>query len=132
MRSCEFLKALRPGRTIMIRLGGVRFHTQNFVPIYHNNLDLLKTACYVWVLFEDQKNREKYEAQTQQRTADNLLCPVIRFRCAVKWVWRFVKNFDDEKSICSICFKGHRSKFITQEFVLSLLRKPCKDYGGQS
>ena len=77
----------------MIQLGGIRLYTRDLAQIYHNDQNLLRDAFYVWVLFEDQKNREKCEAQTQHRTNGSLLYPVFRFGQAVQWARSFGKDF---------------------------------------
>ena len=62
MRSCEFSDVPEKGRTVNIRLGGIRFYSSDFVLIPHHHPRLLELAAFVWVLLEDQKNRLKYDA----------------------------------------------------------------------
>ena len=76
MRSCEFAKPAKKGKTKVIRLGGVKFLTKNYQVINHNDPGLLRRAAFVWVLFEAQRNSEKCKARTQERSGDTKLCPV--------------------------------------------------------
>ena len=84
MRSCEFAEVLSAGKTMMIRLGGIRFYLNDYQLIPHHHPDLLELAAFVWVLFEDQKNRLKCNTRTQMKTHNPLLCPVIRLDRAVQ------------------------------------------------
>ena len=131
MRSCEFTKVTVPGKTITIRLGGVKFYTTERREIPHEHPRLIELAEYVWILFEDQKNREKCESRTQRRTNDLLLCPVLRFGRAVQRVKGFVKNANKDTPLCAINCPGRRAKFITQNETLLLIRKTCRDHGGK-
>ena len=69
MRSCEYTMSSRITKTITIRLGGIRFYTYDREPVPLNHPRLLQ-AHFVWVCFEDQKNRDKKETRTQERTKD--------------------------------------------------------------
>jgi len=130
MRSCEFSSVREVGRTVMIRLGGIRFFSQDFHPIPHDHPDLLELAMYVLVLFEDQKNRLKHDSRTQKKTGDPRLCPVLRFGRAVQRVRRFVVGFDEHTPLCSFHKRRRSNKFITQDFCLKFIRKICRTYGG--
>ena len=59
MRSCEICKTSVPGRTVMVRLGGVNFFDEFPNQIHDDNPNLLEVSLYVRILFEDQKNRIK-------------------------------------------------------------------------
>ena len=56
MRSCEFSKVSVAGKTINIRLGGVKFFTNNYVEVPPDHPHLVELSTFVWILFEDQKN----------------------------------------------------------------------------
>ena len=86
MRSCEFVKTPGQTKTVLIRLGGVKFFTKDGREIPHDHPDLLIIAHYVWILFEDQKNRDKFDTRTQERTNDIQLNPVQRWARAVQRV----------------------------------------------
>ena len=78
MCSCEFAKVPLAGRTVYICLGGIGYYLNDFQLIPHHHPDLLELAAFVWVLFEDQKNRLKCNTHTQMKTHNPLLCPVLR------------------------------------------------------
>ena len=114
----------------MIRLGGIRFYSYDFQVIPQDHPDLIELAAFVWVLFEDQKNRLKRDSRTQRKTQDPLLCPVIRIGRAVQRVRRFVKGFDENTPLCSFHKRGRSNKFITQDYCLKFIRKICRTHGG--
>ena len=130
MRPCEFSRVPTVGKTINIRLGGIRFYTQDCQVIPHHHPQLLELAFFVWILFEDQKNRLKCDSRTQMKTKDPELCPVRSTGRAVQRVIRFVKNYNDDTPLCTFHKRGRRAKFITQEYSLQFLRKICNTYGG--
>ena len=86
MRSCKFAEVPSAGRAVMIRTGGIRFYSNDYQLIPHHHPDLIELAAFVWVLFEDQKNRLKCDTRTQMKSHDPLLCPVIRLGRAVQRV----------------------------------------------
>merc|ERR1711949_66394 len=86
MRSCEFAKAKKKGRTKMIRLGGIKFYSKDHEEIPHDDPKLMTKAVYVWVLFEAQKNLLKWESRTQMRSGDSVLCPVYPLVRAIQRV----------------------------------------------
>ena len=130
VRSCEFSSVPEVGRTVMIRLGGIRFYSYDFQVIPQDHPDLIELAAFVWVLFEDQKNQFKGDSRTQRKTQDPLLCPVIRIGRAVQRVRRFVKGFDENTPLCSFNKRGRSNKFITQDYCLKFIRKICRTHGG--
>lgn len=130
MRSCKISKTPTPGKTKMITLSGVKFFTANKTKVDHQDPHLIEKSTYVWILFEDQKNRDKFDTRTQNKTNDPLLCPVLWFGRAVQRVYRFLPSIDDLTPLCSINFR--RSKFVTQTQTCDLLRKTCEDWGGES
>ena len=58
MRSCEYTIPKTLGRTITIRLGGVKFFNNQRKEINHNNPHLFQIAIHVRLLFEDKKMEE--------------------------------------------------------------------------
>ena len=132
MRSCEFAKPAKKGKTKAIRLGGVKFFTKNYQVVDHDDPNLLRRAAFVWILFEEQKNAEKCEARTQERSVDTKLCPVRSFAQAVQRVRKFVPGADGNTPICSIrCRPVYKSNFITNTYTLKLLREKCALGGGR-
>ena len=132
MRSCEFAKPAKKGKTKAIRLGGVKFFTKNYQAVGHDNPNLLRRAAFVWVLFEEQKNAEKCKARTQERLGDAKLCPVQSFAWAVQRVRKFVPSANENTPLCSIrCRPAYKSNFITNTYTLKLLREKCALGGGR-
>ena len=126
MRSCEFSKATKGGKTKMIRLGGVKFLTKNYKVIPHSDPDLPQIAAFVWVLFEEQKNAEKCKARNQSLLEERKLYPVRCLVQAVQRVLKFVPRADKDTPLCSICSKpDHKSKFITNFYTLRLVCNRC-------
>ena len=130
MRSCEYCNVPSEGKTVNIRLGGIRFYSQDCNLIPHNHPQLLDHAAFVWIMFEDQKNREKYDARTQMKTGDPRLCPVLCLGRAVQRVLKFVKGWDDNTLLCTFHKIRRRARFITQDFCKKFLRKICRTNGG--
>ena len=117
MRSCEFLDVPEQGRTVNIRLGGIRFYSKEFELIpHHHHPHLIELSAFVWVLFEDQKNRLKCDSRTQAKTNDPLLCPVLRLGRAVQRVRKFVVNHNADTPLCTFHKKKRRARFINQDY----------------
>ena len=76
MRSCEFTRTPRPGRTKTITLGGLTFRDRDNNVIDHGSQKLHR-AARVTVTFEDQKNGTKQDRRTHERTNDPVMCPVL-------------------------------------------------------
>ena len=131
MRSCEFTMVAKITKTIAIRLGGIRFYTKERKLVPHNHPQLLQ-AHYVWICFKDQKNRDKIETRTQERSGDPSVCPVVRWGRVVQRVIRYVRGADKNTPLCAIDVKKSRSKFISQDFTLKFMRDVCRFYGGRS
>ena len=132
MRSCEICKTSVPGRTVMVRLGGVTFFDKVRVEIHQDNPNLLELSFHVRVLFEDQKNRMKMDTRSQKKTGDPVLCPVLRLGRAVKRVRKFVGNANDETPLCAINCRRGKARFITQRKSLIFIRKVCFIFGGKT
>ena len=131
MLSCEFTKPSRAGTTKPIRLGGIRFFDKGNVQVPHEDPDLLRKSKWVRILFEDQKNGEKFDSRTQQRSGLLQLYPVICIVRAVKRVLKFVPNCTKNTLLAAINCRSSRSKFITNHFTRSYLRAQCKHGGGE-
>ena len=132
MRACEYVKTPVPGKTKRVRLGCIHFLSSNRTRVPHNDPDLLAKAKFVTVVFEDQKNGERFEARTQERTEDQMLCPVIRFGRAVQRVLKYNPEADDSTPLSSMNSRKLKTDSITSDFTLKLIRKVCKDQGGKS
>ena len=128
--SCKFSKVPLVGKTVKIRLGGIQFYSNDFQVIPHHHPKLLEVAAFVWVLFEDQKNRLKCDTCTQMKTHDPLLCPVLQLGRAAQQVLLFVKGCNEDTPLCTFHKKRRKSKFITQDYCKVFIRKICSTYGG--
>ena len=130
MRACEYTWSSRKGKTKMVTMGGTKFFDTNRQEIPQEHHKRILNAEYVWVLFEEQKNGERFESRTQRRTDHNLLCPVRSFARVVIRIRLFVNKHSRETPLCSINSKVQKSKFVSQTFTLHLLRRICSNYGG--
>ena len=132
MRSCEYTIPKEPGSTITIRLGGVTFFDRQRKEIDHNHPYLLQVVVHVRILFEDQKNREKCETRTHQKSDDLVLCPVLLLGWVVQRVLKFTKNPNADTPLCAVNIPGRRSKVINQENTRVFMKVICEAFGGQS
>jgi hypothetical protein len=132
MRACEYVKTPVPGKTKRIRLGCIHFLSSNRSRVPHDDPDLLAKAKFVTVVFEDQKNGERFEARTQEKTKDRILCPVIRFGRAVQRILKYNPEADDSTPLSSMNSRKLKSDSITSTFTLNLIRKTCGDQGGKA
>jgi hypothetical protein len=66
MRACEYVKNPVPGKTKRVRLGCIHFLSSNQNLIPNNETDLLAKAKFITIVFEDQKNGERFEARTRR------------------------------------------------------------------
>ena len=131
MRSCEYSKPSVPGKTKPIRLGGVRFYSKSGSLLQHDNPRLQSRAQFVWILFEDQKNGDRFDSRTQSKSGHSQLCPVLCFARAVLRVRLFVPSANNNTLLCAIHNSRRRSHFITNDFTLKLIRQTCDLWGGR-
>jgi hypothetical protein len=129
MRSCEYTKTARPGRTKRVRKGCLVFRTKSRRVLLHTDPDLLALAEYVTIVFEDQKNGKKMDARTQRKSGHPFLCPVLRWGSAVQRIIATIPNYDDSLSMCSVSLAGETLE-ISNAFVRKLLRHTCLIFGG--
>lgn len=130
MRSCEYVKPTKPGKTKMLCLRHLLFRDarKRPLPLTHPHLPTVMEYCTV--TFEDQKNGLKMDKRTHRRSLDPILCP-SRLARAVQRVIAFVPNWSLDTPLCSVA--GLTStKLITQSFTLRLLRHTCRVFGGAS
>jgi hypothetical protein len=129
MRSREYIKTARPGRTKRVRKGCLVFRTKSRRVLLHTDPDLLALAEYVTIVFEDQKNGKKMDARTQRKSGHPFLCPVLRWGSAVQRIIATIPNYDDSLSMCSVSLAGETLE-ISNAFVRKLLRHTCLIFGG--
>jgi hypothetical protein len=77
MRTCEYTRTARPGRTKVAVVKYVIFRDRIRRVLSHRDPELQNKAYFITLVFADQKNGKKLDARTQQRTGDPFLCPVI-------------------------------------------------------
>jgi hypothetical protein len=129
MRSCEYTKTARPGRTKRIRMGGIVFRTRSRRVLLLTDPDLLKLADYVTIIFEDQKNGKKMDARSQQRSGHAYLCPILRWGSAVQRIIATIPDWTNKTTLCSIAMNDKIME-ISNVFVRKLLRHTCFLFGG--
>jgi hypothetical protein len=121
MRSCEYTKTKRPGRTKRVRLGCIIFRARDRSVIPHSHPDLLSSTAFVTIVFEDQKNGKKMDARNQGRSGHRFLCPVLRWGSAVQQIIATIPNYNDQTNLCSVFLKEEVLD-ISNSFVRKLLR----------
>ena len=94
MRSCEYLTvAAGERKTKRLKLKNIRFF-RNGTLIPHWD-PLLTASDFVTVQFEDQKNGEKMDEITQQKSGDLVLCPVRAWASIIQRVHRIPGSSSD-------------------------------------
>ena len=133
MRSCEYSKTPKPGKTKRVNLGNVVFRDSKKTVISHSSPLLLSSAEYVTITFEDQKNGEKQDSRTQRRTGDNVLCPALRLASAVQRIVNTIPNYNDSTYLCSV-YDNENQKvlLINQAYIRKSLRDTCRIFGGKA
>ena len=129
MRSCEYVRPTKPGKTKTLLLRHLVFRDWRKKIIPHTDPKLAAKMEYCTVCFEDQKNGMKQDSRTQRRTRDPLLCP-SRLARAVRRVVTTVPNWSADTHLCSLHL-NHNTHTISQAFTLKLLRHTCKTFGGR-
>ena len=81
-RSCEITTTPAPGRTKILDIAGVVFRDKANHVTLHSSPELCK-AERVTVTFRFQKNGNKDDKRTHQRTLDPVMCPVPRLASIV-------------------------------------------------
>jgi hypothetical protein len=129
MRSCEFTATPNPGRTKIIRLGGIVFRDNEHNVIAHNDTKLSDVAERVTLTFENQKNGQKMDKRTHQRTQDPVLCPVRRLASIVDRIYRRVPGTNTDTKI-NAAFPATRTLHITSDLLRRHMRNTCTLHGG--
>jgi hypothetical protein len=128
MRSCEHTTTPNPGRTKKIDIGHVVFRNarKRILPADCSLAD----AAYVTLTFVDQKNGEKMDVRTQQRTGDKVLCPVIQAHALVSRIRSTVPHYSDSTTLNTLHLVG-KTVSISSKFLLQQLRLTCRFCGGK-
>ena len=130
MRSCEFTHTPQRGRTKIIRLRGIVFRDSNDQIISNTDGNRRSQAARVTLTFEDQKNGNKMERRTHQRTADAVLCPVRRIAALVDRIYRLVPNAGADTPINATFVNRQRGR-ISSTALRKYLRSTCTAGGGR-
>ena len=91
-RSCEYSDVTRRGRTKLLCVRNITFHDADCRIIPHSTPSVLHTATKVTVCFEDQKNAQRFDRRTQQKTHHPILCPVKAFAKTIERILSYPKQ----------------------------------------
>jgi hypothetical protein len=127
-RSCEYSKVAVRGRTRLLTVDNINFYSPSHQLCQHDDVTSILSAEYVSVTFVNQKNNKKNEIRTQQRTGDNILCPVLAWANTILRIRTYpttvgtstVNSFHDP-----LAPPGARLRYITQQATNTLLRLTC-------
>jgi hypothetical protein len=126
MRSCEYCTTRQQGRTKKIDIGHVVFRDKR--------KRILPTDCtvtdaeYVTITFVEQKNGEKMDVRTQQRTGDPVLCPVRQAHSLVARIRQSVPQHTPSTTLNTLHIAG-KTVSISSKYLLNLIRHTCRDFG---
>jgi hypothetical protein len=129
MRSCECTTTPTPGRTKTIDMLGMIFRDKSKKEIQQDSAELSQSE-YVSYTFVDQKNKEKNDTRSQQRTSDPVLCPVRRSASLVERIRRLVPNHKPTTTMNTICSNDTVLQ-LSSEFLRERLRVTCTALGGK-
>jgi hypothetical protein len=118
-RSCEYTKVTGSRRTKPIRVGDVQF-LQGKKIIPHDSPDL-HTAKTVSVIFQDQKNRSKFQTRTAWTTSDPIANPVVAWAKIVQRV-RAIPNCKESTEVYHFQPEPGDTATISNEMLLVQLR----------
>lgn len=125
MRSCEYLKYYGERKTKRLRLRNLRFFRNNCI-IPHTD-PTLYASDFVTITFEDQKNDEKMDETTQQKSGDHLLCPVRSWATIVKNVLKIPGT--DENSFVNLFYDNGKVHEVSAKDVKLALRSAATIMG---
>jgi hypothetical protein len=124
MRSCEYNKVpdQKDKRTKILCIKNFRFFKDN-VEQHHSSPSLSNADC-VSITFEFQKNNEKNETVTQERTSDPIMCPVKAWAATVQRVLSYPKTTSNTP--INIFMLKSKLYQITSKDNINLLRSAVK------
>jgi hypothetical protein len=126
MRSCEYTTTKSPGKTKVLGIGHITFRDIRKRILSQDCV--LALIEYVTVTFVDQKNGQKMDSRTQQRTGDRVLCPVLQLHSLVTRILRTLPN-TPTTTISTIQLAGKVVR-ITSALLLQQIRSTCFLCGG--
>ena len=128
MRSCEYTKtpSSEETKTKQIQVGDIKFYNKNRKVIKHNAKDIRKRATLVAILFRSQKNREKFELVSHEKS-DSHICSVGTLIDLVQRLWSYPGTTDEtyiDTFYCKTLDKlGHvTSKMVTEELKKAVIK----------
>jgi len=127
LRACEYVQTPEAGKTTLLSLGDITFRNNKKEQISHQSPDLANCK-YITLTFRNQKNGNRNDKRTQQRTSDHFLCPVRRWARVVTRVLLANKTPTKSTPLCAV---PSSKKRITSEFTLHFIRATCTTFGGR-
>ena len=125
MRSCEYLKTGRVGKTKKLTVGNIKFYKGRRLLDYEGDLE---HASFVSITFVFQKNREKMQTISQRRTGLRL-CPV---RCWAQLVERVLSYPSATlSSPVNVVMVAGRLREVSDSDVITRLRSAVAAIGEQ-
>jgi hypothetical protein len=126
-QACKYTTTPKPRKTKIIVLKGVVSQTATKANLDHKDKELSMKAEYVTNTFVDQKNGNKMDTQTQPRTDDEYLWPLLRFVSIVQWILRNLPNAGPDTRINTIRSSSQDLvTLITSDYIWDRLRHTCK------
>lgn len=129
MRACEYVLPLKPGKTKTLCLHHVTFCDAEKQSIPFTDPLLVNKVMYTTITFEDQKNSNKMDQQSQKRTQDPILCPCCRLARAVQRIIATVPHWTMDTLLCTIHLNNTTS-YLNSTFIQNLLQHTSKQLGG--
>lgn len=130
-RCCEYAEPSQNGRTKQIAMGDLVFRDANKLEMKVDCKEDINQAQYVTAQFQDQKNGDKHNKQTQGRTWKTNLDPVTQLGWAVLRIKGRVEGWDKNTDLCTIGTVPNRLR-ITNQIILETIRDLCRMHGGKT
>lgn len=129
MRSCEYLITSGPRKTTNVCLKDIVFVNRRGGTIPQRSKRIFDASA-VSIIFREQKNSEKWDKSTQERTADPLLDPVRIAALIVTRLWSLPSTTEDTP-ICNF-WDGDDMRSCTAADALAYLRKIAESLGEEN
>lgn len=126
MRSCEYLITSGPRITVNIRLKHVVFLNERGGTIAQRSPEIFN-AHSTSLIFENQKNKVKWDKSTQESTSDPLLNPTRALAAIVSELWKDPRTTEDTP-ICTF-YEDGTAKFVTGDDMLKFMRRTAEAIG---
>ena len=129
MRSCENTEVPVRGRTRLLALRNLQFWDSQRQLIHHSS-PLLHRAHRLSVTFDLQKNLNKRDTRTQERTSDPAMCPVRSAASMASRIHRHAIQPPPDTPINFVVVSKARTQ-VTQGLLRHQLRETCRRLGGK-